>query len=256
MSGYVFWGLIGLVILGGGLFLHFRYPVGSKGRSRLKWAFRAVVLAVVAVFLNYSMPSHDIVRVTNTYNRLTTVSWENAWAYASPDTGTAESATSRDVRFIDAAYADGSVVVYRNEDTGWVWPPYFKYDSSNLQAEAQNFKSTKEAPEWVVVTRYGWRFPFLSIYPNAIQMKAVAGPDVRIIPWVNIIILTVLALLALMIRRMWLQFRERMVDPAVADAGDFLDGIDARADAAHAEVRGLWGRMMAWFGTWTRKPPR
>ena len=36
----------------------------------------------------------------------------------------------------------GKVIVYRNEATGWVWPPYFKYDSSNLQAEATNLKSS------------------------------------------------------------------------------------------------------------------
>lgn len=254
MSGYVFWGLIALAVLGIGLFLHFRYPVGSRGRSRLKWGFRAVLAVILAAFLHYTMPQHDIVRITNTYNRLTTVSAENSWAYASPDVGTGESAQTRDIRFIDAAYADGKVIVYRNEDTGWVWPPYFKYDSSNLQAEATNLKSTDAAPKWVMVTHYGWRAPWLSIYPNAVKVKPVAGPDVTIIPWVNIIILTLLGLLLLMVRRMWLQFRERMIDPVVADASDVLGDIDLRADAARAEVRGTWGRFKAWLGTWRQKP--
>ncbi len=102
----------------------------------VKWSFRILVILLVAGFLHYTLPQHDIVRITNTSNRLTTVSAENAWAYASPDTGTAESTTTRDIRFIDAVFPDNSVIVYRNEDTGWIWPPYFKYDSSNLQAEA------------------------------------------------------------------------------------------------------------------------
>ena len=197
----------------------------------VKWTFRGLLLLLVAAFLLYELPQHDIVRITNTYNRLTTVGTENAWAYASPDTGTAESATTRDIRFIEAAFQDGSVIVYRNEDTGWVWPPYFKYDSSNLQAEAGNLKSTVEAPKWVSVTHYGWRFPFLSIYPNAVSVREVAGPNVTIIPYASIIIILVLAFLVYMLRRMWLQFVERMVDPAIAEveeAGDRTRGFFSR----------------------------
>lgn len=190
---------------------------------KVKWAVRIVILLIAAAFLHYELPQHDVVRITNTYNRLTTVGTENAWAYASPDTGTAESATTRDIRFIEAAFPDGSVIVYRNEDTGWVWPPYFKYDSSNLQAEAGNLKSLEDAPKWVSVTHYGWRFPILSIYPNAVAVTPVAGPDVRIIPYVNIVILLALAAVLFMVRRMWLQFRERMVDPGLAEVGEAGD---------------------------------
>jgi hypothetical protein len=200
---------------------------------KVKWAIWIVLLLFVAAFLHYELPQHDIVRITNTYNRLTTVGTENAWAYSSPDTGTAESTTTRDIRFIEAAYADGSVIVYRNEDTGWVWPPYFKYDSSNLQAEAGNLKSTAEAPKWVSVTHYGWRFPFLSIYPNAVSVHQVSGPDVQIIPYVNIVILLALAFLLFMLRRMWMQFRERMVDPAVAEVGEAGD-----------RAKGWFGRLL------------
>ena len=87
--------------------------------NKLKWSLRLTVLLIVGLFLHYTLPQHDIVRITNTYNRLTTVGSENSWAYASPDSGTAESGTTRDIRFIEATYPDGSVIVYRNEDTGW-----------------------------------------------------------------------------------------------------------------------------------------
>ncbi|MCX8510068.1 MAG: DUF1523 family protein [Rhodobacteraceae bacterium] len=252
MSGYVYWGLIALVLLGGGLFVHLRYPQGSRGRRRLKWGFWLAIALIIAGFLNYSLPKHDIVRITNTYNRLTTVSTENAWAYASPDVGTGEGTQTRDIRFIDAAFPDGKVIVYRNEDTGWVWPPYFKYDSSNLQAQATNLKSTATTPQWVVVTHYGWRMPWLSIYPNAIKVRAVDGPDVRIIPWGSLIILGLLAIGALMLRRMWMQFRERSIDPALTEAGDVLGDLDARADAARASMRGFWGRMAARLAIWRK----
>lgn len=221
-----------------------------------KWTFRIIILLIVAGFLHYTLPQHDIVRITNTYNRLTTVGSENSWAYSVPDTGTAESMTTRDIRFIDAAFEDNSVIVYRNEDTGWVWPPYFKYDSSNLQAEAGNLKSVQTAPKWVSVTHYGWRFPFLSIYPNAVSVKEVAGPDVRIIPWVNIVVLIALALGVFMIRRMWQQFWERTVEPAVAEVGHTWDGVEASAGAAAGSAKGFFGRIGAWFSSWRSKPKR
>lgn len=221
--------------------------------NKLKWSLRLTVLLIVGLFLHYTLPQHDIVRITNTYNRLTTVGSENSWAYASPDSGTAESGTTRDIRFIEAAYPDGSVIVYRNEDTGWVWPPYFKYDSSNLQAQAGNLKSLASAPTWVSVTHYGWRFAFLSIYPNAIGVKEVAGPDVRIIPYVPIIVLLLLAFGYVMLRRMWAQFLERTVEPAMAEVEETWDGVEARADLASTKAKGVMGRIGVWFGSWWAK---
>ncbi|MGV8952165.1 MAG: DUF1523 family protein [Cypionkella sp.] len=221
--------------------------------KKVKWGLRILVLLIVGLFLHYTLPHHDIVRITNTYNRLTTVGTENAWAYSSPDTGTAESTTTRDIRFIEAAFPDGSVIVYRNEDTGWVWPPYFKYDSSNLQAEAGNLKSLAATPTWVSVTYYGWRFPFLSIYPNAVGVKEVADPNVRIIPYVPILVLLVLLFIYVMLRRMWAQFVERTVEPALADVEESCDGVEARADAVSGKAKGFFGRIMAWFGTWSSK---
>ena len=213
----------------------------------LKWAFWTVLILIVGGFLHYTLPQHDIVRITGTYNRLTTVG-ENSIFYATPDAGTGESTVTRDIRFIEAVRPNGKVIVYRNEDTGWVWPPYFKYDSSNLQAEASNLKSPADAPVWVSVTHYGWRIAWLSIYPNAVAVRTVAGPDASIFPWVNIVILTALAFLLFMLRRMWLQFRERTIDPALEDVGDALVRADARADAARANARTSWGRFTSWLG--------
>ncbi len=200
---------------------------------KIKWALRILVVLILGAFLHYTLPQHDVVQIINTYNKNTPIG-ANWMFYSIEDTGTGVETTStiRDIRFIDAVYADGeSVMVYRNEDTGWFWPPYFKWDSSTLQAEAQNLKSDKANPQWVSITHYGWRLPIFSIFPNAVSVTPVEGPDVTIIPYVNIVILTFLAFLVFMIRRMWLQFRERMVDPAVAEveeAGDRAKGWFAR----------------------------
>jgi len=190
-----------------------------------KWGFWIVLILTVGGMLHYTLPQRDIVRITGTYNRLTTVG-ENSFFYATPDAGTGESTVTRDIRFIEAVRPNGRVIVYRNEDTGWVWPPYFKYDSSNLQAEASNLKSPADAPVWVAVTHYGWRIAWMSIYPNAVRLRVVDGPDTSLFPWVNIVILTALAFLLFMVRRM----------------------CDARADAARANARTSWGRFRAWLG--------
>ena len=130
----------------------------------------------VFMFLDYALPSRQTVRISDAYNRLTDIGG-NAIFYASPDTGTVQNAQGqRDVRFINAVRANGKPYVYRNEDTGWIWPPYFKYDSSNLQAEATDFKSDVANPRWVSVTSYGWRISWLSIYPNAISMRPGHAP--------------------------------------------------------------------------------
>ena len=78
----------------------------------------------------------------------------------------------------------------------------------------------------------------------------------RIIPWVNIVFLTALLLGGLMLRRMWLQFIERAVEPAMDDVSDVFDAIDARSDAARDEVKGGWGRFTGWLGRGKAKPKR
>ena len=137
-----------------------------------------------------------------------------------------------------------SSIIYRNEDTGFGWPPYFKLDSSNLQAEAAEVVSTKADPQWVIVTHYGWRSPFLSIYANAISLKPVDGPDAsKGIPWVNIIVLTLLAAFFYAIWVRWRRFRRARIDPRLED---LQDSWEAAGDA----VQERRGRFRRWLDTW------
>lgn len=215
---------------------------------------------LVFLFLDYALPSRDTVRITNTYNKLTDLGW-NEMFYASADTGTVQNAQGlRDIRFIDAVRPNGKPYVYRNEDTGTIWPPYFKYDSSNLHAVAGDLRSTAEAPKWVSVTSYGWRISPLTIFPNAISIRPVAGPGDHPLNWPAMLILGVLGLFLLLLWRMWNQFRERSIDPVVDRADRALDAADARFDAARdrmvAEARETRGRFRGWLDTWRGKPRR
>ena len=98
----------------------------------VKWGFWAVLFAIVATFLHYNLPRHDIVRIVGTEVRRVDFG-ENSIFWATPDVGTAN-ATSRDVRFINTVRPNGKTLVFRNEDTGWGWPPYFKLDSISISA--------------------------------------------------------------------------------------------------------------------------
>jgi len=192
----------------------------------VKWSLIAALVLFVVGFLHYTLPGRDIVRVTSTETRRIDFG-ENSIFWASADVGTAANPT-RDVRFINAVRPNGKVIVYRNEDTGWGWPPYFKLDSSNLQAEADDIKSTPEAPKWVVITHYGWRSEFLTIYPNAVALRPAIGPDERLIPWLNVVILAVLAGLVFWVWRMLAQFHERVIEPAWIRFGNWRDDMRNR----------------------------
>ena len=167
---------------------------------RVKIIFRVLVFLVFGLLFHYVLPQHDMVKVTSTEVIRTDFSSFNRLFYAQTDAGGEEQPT-RDLRLINTqkqqtmllgfVQRDASkVMVYRNEDTGWIWPPYFKFDSSDLQAEAANLA---KGDEWVVITHYGWRIRWLSIYPNAIGARVVSGPDVVVLPWVSFIFFALLA---------------------------------------------------------------
>ena len=223
---------------------------------KIKITLRILVLLFFATIAHYVLPQHDVVRVVNTYQERQDL---NDWSrifWAQPD-DQAATLVNRDVQFIQTVKKKTfllglirrdttEVMVYRNEDTGWSWPFYFKFDTANLQTEADDLESTAEAPKWAVMTHYGWRNEYFSAFPNAIAIRPVASPDVTIIPWFNIFFFIALAVLLLFIRAMWRQFRERSVDP-------LLDAAGHRVDEVQAEVAERKGRISRWLGTWRKK---
>lgn len=215
-----------------------------------------ILVLIVGAFLHYTLPQHDVVRVVNTYQeRQDLGDWTRIF-WAKPD-DQATGLINRDVQFIQTVKkktwlfgfirrdAEG-VMVYRNEDTGWSWPPYFKFDTASLQTEADDLRSTPETPKWAIMTHYGWRLELFSAFPNAVAIKPVASPDVTIIPWFNIFFFVVLIALVLFIRAMWLQFRERTIDPALDDTRDAWEKVDSYADERR-------GRLSRWWKSWTGK---
>jgi len=209
----------------------------------VKWTFWITVLLIVAAFLHYTLPQRDIVRIVNTYEeRQDLTDWTRLF-WSVPDDQSIN-LDNRDVQFIQAVRPNGKAIVYRNEDTGWGWPPYFKFDTANLYTEANDAISTKDRPEWYVIRHYGWRNEFLSIFPNAISIRPIADPEAgKGVPWLNIVILTLLAALVWAVRVRWVRFRRRRIDPVLAEAGEAWDD----AGDSISETRGRLGR---WLDSW------
>lgn len=199
----------------------------------VKWTFRALLIVAAAAFFYYVLPQHDVVRIVDTQIARMDVRSRGTAADGAVQGGV----TARDVRLIYAKAPDGDDMVYRNEDTGWGFPFYFKFDSDNLMAEASDMKSTAETPKWVVIRRYGWRIPMFSMYPNALSIRPAARPDEDIFPWFNVIFLTLLVIGVLVLRRIFIILRRRHVDPVVAE-------IDREFD----ETAAWWRRRWRWLG--------
>lgn len=217
---------------------------------------RIALVLIVGSWLHYVMPQQDTVRITGIADRIEPIEGFQRLFFAQVDSGTTEGAT-RDLRIINTqkqrTYLFGLIhrgseetMVYRNEDTGWIYPPYFKFDSSNLEAEAEDLVSTSADPTWVVITHYGWRNEWLTIYPNAVAVRPAESADFRPFPWVNLIILTAMIAGLLFIRSVWRQFRERTLDPLADKAGDQMDHVSA-------DLSERKGRVSRWLATWRKK---
>ena len=165
-----------------------------------KWTLIGLVVLAVGGFLHWSLPSRDVVRILGTEVQRRT-----------EGSGPEGQVRVTDVRYIKAVSPDGDPRVYRNEDTGWGWPPFFKFDSANLAAEADNATSSEDDPRWMVVRHYGWRIPMISAFPNALSIRPAPGPDPLLVPWTSLVVVVLLVtgvgFVWLRVRRWWARRR-------------------------------------------------
>ena len=164
---------------------------------RIAIALGVILLCTVAAGLHYVLPRHAVVYVVGTEVKL--VSQD----YTAVADGSAI-ARDHDVFFFNTANPQRTdVAVFRNEDTGMGFPPYFKFDSAELQARAQLLAG--QPGQLAVVRYYGWRIPMLSMFPNATDLWAT---DVNEEPWPVFNILF-FGLLALLCGWLWWKLRRR-----------------------------------------------
>jgi len=158
-----------------------------------------VLLVIVFVlFLHKNLPRTAVVKITGT--DVKRIDQNGAKPKAVEKNNQKENiAKTADVRFINAISKKGQAMVFRNEDTGWGWPPYFKFDSADLTAEAQAFSLSAEET-WVLVKYYGWRIHIFSMFPNAVSLKEV-DQNYSHFPVFNVVFVCLLIVLGLVLRR-------------------------------------------------------
>jgi hypothetical protein len=124
----------------------------------------AVLIAAGPVaFLNYFLPHHAVLRIVGAETRRPVGSSKSAPA-------------THDVFYIFAEDINTKKPrVFRNEDTGWRFPWYLKFNSADLQAIAQSIAGERGT---ALLTYYGWRIQLFSVVPNVTNIKR-AAPDAR-----------------------------------------------------------------------------
>lgn len=210
------------------------------------WTLLITFWVAIGAALHYTLPQRDVVRIVRVFEERQDLNdWTRVF-WSRPDEQS-DTLINRDVQFIQTVRANGKPMVYRNEDTGWSWPPYFKFDTSNLFTEAADAVSTRAAPEWYLITHYGWRNEFLTIFPNAISLRQVDGPDAsKGVPWVNITVLVIIIAFFYAIWVRWRRFRRARIDPKLEEIQDSWEAAGDRV----AERR---GRIRRWLDTWKSK---
>jgi hypothetical protein len=145
---------------------------------RLAWITLAVVVVAAGplAILDYFLPHHAVLRVVGTQIKRVGVDGSNA------DAGKA--LRTRDVYYIQAEEVDSQKPrVFRNEDTGWGFPFYFKFNSADAQATAQSIANERGT---ALITYYGWRLQIFSAMPNLVNISR-APPDASVFPWFNVV---------------------------------------------------------------------
>lgn len=166
-------------------------------RISLRIALALLIAAPPIAFLDYVLPHHAVLRIVGSEVKRTGIEGKPAGQMG------------RGVRDVFYIFTEDIKTkkphVFRNEDTGWGFPWYFKFNAADVQATA---KSIADEHGTAILTYYGWRIQIFSLFPNVVKIVR-AEPDAWPIPWFNIAFFALLigggAWIVLAIRR----FRER-----------------------------------------------
>lgn len=167
------------------------------GRTRKAFTVLAGIgLLLLAGLLAYVLPQHRVVHVDGTEVRRgegTRVTTAGSPPGLVP---------GNDVYYLHTSNPERTdIYVFRNEDTGFGLPPYFKMDAAELQGRAQ-LLARKEG-QLALVTYYGWRIPVLKLFPNAVDIEVWDRAEE---PW-PVFNITVFALLAILTGGLYLKLR-------------------------------------------------
>lgn len=235
-----------------------------------KARYTAVAVAIFSsyLFLDYTLPRYDLVKI----NEIGTRRFDEDGNYIRKTT--ASSGPTRDVEMIytkaasvvkDPQTGEEKVVVdpshdivFINEDTGWGWPFYFKFETADIQSDAAYIKGTDGL---AYIESYGWRIEFFSWFGNVLSITDYE-PGITVINWVRYLVLSIwLALIGTAwywIRRIKRNIAARVEAAAQAakvraDAlGNSFDAVGNRVEAFSNSEGMQTTRRRFWkiFGDW------
>ena len=164
--------------------------------KKVKFGIGIVLVVLLALFFHYNLPRTAVVQISGT--DIKRIDKKEKVVENQNNTGAKVTQQTSDVRFINSMSRSGKTIVFRNEDTGWGWPPYLKFDSADLTAEAQAFAADQAKP-WVLVKYYGWRIKVFSVFPNVVNLKVV-DREYSHFPLFNIVFLILVIAVVLIVR--------------------------------------------------------
>lgn len=146
--------------------------------------FLVVVLLGIGAALHYFLPKHAVVVING-------VEVKRMDAQGVINSDNVADGPTRDVYFINAGEPDNSVdvSVFRNADTGFGFPWYFKFDSADVQAKAQQL--SKDSNQLALIQYYGWRIRLISAFPNLVSIEKTSTRS-EPFPIFNVVFLLVL----------------------------------------------------------------
>lgn len=157
-------------------------------KALIKYFLILVMLSLHIVLVgavNYAFPSYESTVVTGMEVRR--MDKDGVISAANPADGQV-----RDVYFLFTEQPESKkIMVYRNEDTGWGLPFYFKFNSADLQAKAQAYANEKQMVE---IKYYGWRINWLNEFRNIVSIKPLAESEKSSMPWFSYIFYAFFAL--------------------------------------------------------------
>lgn len=166
--------------------------------KKVRFGIGIVLVVLLSLLFHYNLPRTAVVQISGTDVKRIDKQNSSVKNQSKNNTGTLSAQQTSDVRYINSLARSGKTIVFRNEDTGWGWPPYLKFDSADLTAEAQAFAADQAKP-WVLVKYYGWRIKVFSMFPNVVNLKAV-DRDYSHFPLFNIVFFVLLVTAVLILR--------------------------------------------------------
>lgn len=179
-----------------------------KAVKKVKFGIGIVVVVLLALFFHYNLPRTAVVQISGTDIKRIDKKKKVVENQNINNTGAKVAQQTSDVRFINSMSRSGKTIVFRNEDTGWGWPPYLKFDSADLTAEAQAFAADQAKP-WVLIKYYGWRIKVFSVFPNVVNLKVV-DREYSHFPLFNIVFFILLITAILIVRSKIKKLVEKM----------------------------------------------